>query len=127
MAGYTSKPLESGDRLVFVSREYGSNEKINIYTDSPDLCNLLGLTIKGASTQGFDAKAELVLKADDANSLFENTTTLSVKGSKITVSDSNDFKMVFQVEPGTVGSSFIDAKITASGAETGFHGCPNTS
>lgn len=126
MAGYTSKPFESGDRLVFVSREYGSDEKINIYTDSPDLCNLLGLTIKGASAQGFDAKAELVLKADDANSLFENTTTLSVKGSRITVSDSNDFKMVFQVEPGTVGSSFIDAKITASSAEIAPSYPPNT-
>lgn len=111
MAGYTTKPFEKGDRLVFVSREYGSNEKINIYCDRPELCDLLGLTIKGASATGFDAKAELVLKADNTNSLFENTTTLSVKGNKVTVSDSNNFSMVIEVEPGTVGSAYKDAKI----------------
>lgn len=111
MAGYTTKPFENGDRLVFVSREYGSNEKINIYCDSPELCDLLGLTIKGASATGFDAKAELVLKADNSNSLFENTTTLSVKGNKVTISDSNNFSMVIEVEPGTVGSEYTDAKI----------------
>jgi len=111
MAGYESKPLEQGNTLVFVSRDYGSDEKINIYCDSPGLCKLLGLTIKGASAEGIDTKAVLALKAIDPNSLFENTATVSVRGNKITVSDSNDFKMVFEVEPGTVGTTFVDNKI----------------
>lgn len=118
MAGYTSKPMEAGDTLVFVSRNYGSNEKINIYCDSPGLCSLLGLTINGARAEGIDAKATLALKAMDPTSLFENTATVSVRGNKITVSDRNDFKMVFEVEPGTVGTEFKDTTITAANAVT---------
>lgn len=114
MGGYTSKTLEDGDRLVFVSRDYGSNEKIDIYCDSPDLCKLLGLTIKGASATGIDAKAEVTISSE---SLFNNTATVSISGNKVTVSDSNDFEMVFEVEPGTVGTEFTDAKITAANAE----------
>ena len=36
MAGYKSKPLEAKDPLIFVSREYGSKEKIEIYCDNPN-------------------------------------------------------------------------------------------
>jgi len=108
-AGYTSKLLADTDNLVFVSRDYGSNEKINIFSDNPKLCTLLGLTITGTSASGVDAKAAIDLTVTD--SLFENTATVSVEGNKITVSDSNDFKMVFEVEPGTVGTIFTDTPI----------------
>lgn len=117
MAGYTSKQMAAGDTLVFVTRDYGSNQKIDIYCDSPDLCELLGLTINGAGSVGYDAKAELTFKATDPNSLFENTATVSVSGNKITVSDRNDFKMVFEVEPGTVGTEFTDTKIVQADDE----------
>ncbi|MDF2943151.1 MAG: hypothetical protein K0S01_2009 [Herbinix sp.] len=115
LGGYTSKSLAAGDTLVFVSRDYGSNEKVNIYCDSPGLCQLLGLTIDGASATGIDAKAQSII---GANSQFENTATVSVSGNKITVSDRNDFKMVFEVDPGTVGDRFLDTKITSATAAT---------
>ncbi len=114
MAGYTSKPFVEGDHLVFVSKNYGSDKKINIYCDSPDLCKLLGLTIHGASASGYDAEVELSLKGDDPDSLYENTATVSIKGSKVTVSDRNNFKMVFEVEPGAAGTDYTDSKITSS-------------
>lgn len=126
MAGYTSKSLAGGDKLVFVSRDYGSDQNINLYCDSPALCDLLGLTIKGASASGYDAKAELVLNSAASDSLFENTATVSIKGNMITVSDRNDFKMVFQVDPGTVGSVFTDASITGSSDEISMSYPPNT-
>jgi flagellin len=111
MAGYTSKQLNEGDTLAFVSRDYGSKEKIDIYCDSPGLCSLLGLTISGATATGIDAKADIISNKD---SIFEKTATVSVSGNKVTVSDRNDFKMVFEVEPGTVETVFTDAKITSS-------------
>ena len=117
MGGYTSKPLEAGDTLVFVTRDYGSKENIEIYCDSPELCNLLGLTIKGASATGYDAKAELALAPASPTSQFENTATVSVSGNKITVSDRNNFKMVFEVDPGTVGTEFKDASINSTSGE----------
>ncbi len=112
LAGYTSKTLEAGDRLVFATKEYGSDQSISIFCDNADLCDLLGLTSKGVSVQGFDAKAELEIKTPTSN--FENTATLSVRGNEVTVTDRNNFKMVFQVKPGTIGSEYTDAKIDDS-------------
>jgi flagellin len=121
MAGYTSKSLLEGDTLVFVSRDYGSDQKIDIHCDKPGLCKLLGLTVAGAKAQGIDAKARVLLKDESPNSLFENTATVSIRGNKVTVSDRNNFKMVFEVDPGTVGTEFKDNKINSeSGSpETG--------
>lgn len=119
MAGYSSKQLAAGDPLVFVSREYGSNEKIEIYCDNPDLCDLLGLTINGAKASGFDAKATLTLNSADPTSLFTNTATVSVSGNKVTVSDRNDFKVVFEIQPGTVGTKYNDLNIGIVGDDPG--------
>jgi flagellin len=109
MAGYTSKSLESGDRLVFATKEYGSDQSVAIFCDNANLCGLLGLTSKGVKVEGYDAKAELEIKTADSN--FQNTATVSVKGNMVTVTDRNDFKMVFDVKPGTIGSEFTDSII----------------
>jgi flagellin len=109
MAGYTSKTLESGDRLVFTTKEYGSDQSVAIFCDNANLCGLLGLTSKGVKVEGYDAKAELEIKTADSN--FENTATVSVKGNMVTVTDRNDFKMVFDVKPGTMGSVYTDSII----------------
>lgn len=112
MAGYTSKPLEKEDTIVFVSREYGSDQKITIHCDKPELSELLGLTVAGAEAYGIDAKAEIDLSKHKPDSLFENTATVSIRGNKVTVSDRNNFKMVFEVDPGTIGTKFTDTIIT---------------
>ena len=117
LAGYSSKQLEAGDLLVFVTRDYGSDQKIDIHCDKPALCDLLGLTVSGAKAYGTDAKAEIDLSLTKPDSLFENTATVSIRGNKVTVSDRNNFKMVFEVEPGTVSTRFTDTKITASNAD----------
>lgn len=116
MAGYTSKQLDDEpNALVFVTRDFGISEKIDIFCDNEDLCELLGLTIHGAKATGIDAEANLKLNGDPLyNSLFENTATLSISGNKITVSDRNDFKMIFEVDPGTVSTRFQDARIPDS-------------
>lgn len=116
IAGYTSKQLENGNLLVFVSRDYGSDQKINIHCDKPGLCDLLGLTVSGAEAYGTDAKANVVFKDTDPtrDSLFENTATVSISGNKVTVSDRNNFKMVFEVDPGTVSTRYQDTRINAS-------------
>ncbi|MBH1941008.1 flagellar biosynthesis protein FlgL [Mobilitalea sibirica] len=114
LAGYESKQLEAGDTLVFTSRDYGSKEKLEIHVDNDDLSALLGLTIEGAKAEGIDAKATLTYKSVDPDSLFENTATVSVNGNKVTVSDRNDFNMVFEVKPGTVGTLFDDFQINVN-------------
>ena len=110
LAGYESKPLDDGDTLIFVSRDYGSDQKITVHCDKPGLSELLGLIVAGAEATGIDAKAEIDTSVTE--SLFENTATVSIRGNKVTVSDRNNFKMVFEVDPGTVGTKFKDAEIT---------------
>ncbi|MDF2538838.1 MAG: hypothetical protein K0S76_1859 [Herbinix sp.] len=123
LGGYTSKQLANGDKLVFVSRDYGSKEKIDIYCDNPKLCTILGLTINGANATGIDAKATLAINTP--TSKFNNTATVSVSGNQVSVTDRNDFKMVFEISPGTVQTAFDDltvgqtmADLTAPGGGT---------
>ena len=71
MAGYPSTTFKGTDSLVFVSRDYGSRESIEIYCDNPDLAKLFGLSTEKIKAEGIDAKASLVYKqADSEASLF---------------------------------------------------------
>jgi flagellin len=112
-AGYPSKKLEDGDRLVFISRDYGKDQKVNVYCDNSSLCNVLGLTIAGAKSVGHDAQATV---SSTAPSMFKQTATVSTDGNKITVSDSKGFSMVFEVKTGTAGTSYTDCEITSATA-----------
>lgn len=114
MAGYTSEAFQEDRALVFVSRDYGSKESVDIYCDNKNLCNLIGLSISGAHAKGIDAKAEVYIDhaKENKKSIFQDTATVSVSGNRITVTDRNNFKMVLEVEPGTVGTEFADVKIT---------------
>ncbi len=110
-AGYNPVEFGNDKYLVFVSREYGSSQKMEVYCDNPELCKLLGLTSAGATAKGVDAKAEPIL---GASSKFSNTATMSSDGNKITVTDRNDFKVVFEVKPGAVGTIFTDNMIPSN-------------
>jgi flagellin len=115
-AGYSVDTLTDADllddtSLVFVSKDYGSKAEIQMYCSNPALGDLLGLTTDETSVKGIDAEATVTLSA---TSKFNTTATVAADGNKITVSDSNNFQMVFEVEPGTVGNIFDDAIITSS-------------
>lgn len=112
LAGYTSEELGTGKALVFVTKEYGADQKIELYCDNQNLCTLLGFTKHKVEATGYDAQADRVSTKEDPNSDFEETATVSIRGNKITVSDRNNFKMVFEVNPGTVGTQFQDVRIT---------------
>lgn len=115
LAGYSSTQLDKDKVLVFVSRDYGSDQEINIYCDKPELSKLLGLTEKGIKANGIDAEAKIDQDKEKPESLFEKTATVSIRGNKVTVSDRNNFKMVFEVDPGTVGTRYKDTNVTGTG------------
>jgi flagellin len=103
LAGYTSTAWADKTRLAFVSNDYGSNQKVEIYCDDPELAKLLGLSSSKAAATGIDATATLVYPSQ-----FSNTATVSISGNKITVSDRDNFNMVVDVAPGTVKNIFND-------------------
>ena len=108
LAGYASDTWDGTNYLAFVSSEYGSNQKVEIYCDDPELAKLLGLSPTKTVATGVDAKASL-----DYGSKFDNTATVAITGNKVTISDRNNFSMVVEIAAGTVGTEFSDYKIDA--------------
>lgn len=103
LAGYSSVTWANGTRLGFVSSEYGSNQKVEVYCDNPELAKLLGLSPTKTLVNGYDAKAEL-----DYATNFENTATVSISGNRMVITDRNDFEMTVEIKPGTVKTVFDD-------------------
>ncbi|MDF2842864.1 MAG: hypothetical protein K0R00_1290 [Herbinix sp.] len=113
LAGYTSTTWKGGDRLAFVSSEYGSDQKVEIYCDDPELATLLGLAPTKVVGTGVDAKATL-----DYSSKFDNTATVAITGNKVTISDRDNFSMVVEITAGTAGTSFTDLRLAVPPAYT---------
>ncbi|MFT4144554.1 MAG: flagellin [Mobilitalea sp.] len=106
LAGYTSDTWDGTNYLAFVSSEYGSNQKVEIYCDDPELAKLLGLSSTKTVATGVDAKATL-----DYSSKFENTATIAITGNKVTISDRDNFSMVVEIAAGTAATPFTDLKL----------------
>ena len=102
-AGYTGVALKDagGTDIVFVSKGFGSDNKIDLVCDNAAIASALGISAS-ATAVGVDAKASLT-------SGFRATATVSIKGQQITVSDSESFEMTFEAKPGTRGTVFKDA------------------
>lgn len=106
-AGYESSTLVAGKSLIFISKEYGSAEKIEIHCDNDKLAELMGLTTTGVATTGVDAKAEPVEG-------FRSTATVSTNGNVIKITDNNGFEMKFEIKDNTAGTKFTDTRINGS-------------
>lgn len=114
IAGYSQESIEDGGELVFVSKAYGSDQKIEFYCDSDELRTLFGgISEEGAKAVGVDAVAQL---GEDG---FNKTATVSANGNIVTVSDLNGFEMKFEVSPGTAGTDFTDATVSGQESDVG--------
>ena len=114
IAGYTKESPEDGGELIFVSKAYGSDEKIKMYCDSEELRGLFGgISEEGVEVSGVDAMATL---GEDG---FQRTATVSAKGNIVTVTDMNGFEMKFEVSPGTAETDFTDGTIDGSESDVG--------
>lgn len=93
------------DSLTFTSKGFGSDESIDILCDNSKLSAIFGIGIN-ESKQGIDAEIEL-------GDGFNSTATKSYDGKLVTVTDSNNFSMTFEIEPGikdvTVNVTILDA------------------
>ncbi len=108
-AGYHAVDLADGTALVFISEEYGSDQKIEIQCDNDSLKAALGLATI-TYTSGTDAKATLT-------SGFSTTATVSADGNLIKVTDNSDFEMIINAGPGSkradnAATTTVDESIT---------------
>lgn len=107
-AGYVTGPIDNGS-LVFMSKEYGSNQTIEMHSDNEELCNLFGISLDGAKASGVDAKATL-------GDGFSSTATTSCSGNILTVTDGDGFEMKFKATAGAAETVFTDQTVANAGA-----------
>ena len=115
-AQYTATSLDtsatSTSELVFISKEYGSQQKIEINCSNDKLAQKLGLK-NGLSVSGYDVVAECV-KTDPSN--FAKTATLSAEGNMIIVKDLNGFEMKLEASAINTTNRYTDAKADGTAA-----------
>jgi len=107
-AGYESGPIDNGS-LVFMTKEYGSNQTIEMHCDNDKLSGLFGISSGGAKAVGVDAKATL-------GNGFSSTATASCSGNIITVTDGDGFEIKFKATPGAAKTTFTDQTVNNDGA-----------
>lgn len=107
--GYTPSgtSFAFGDRLAFVSNEFGAQSNTNITCSSPALSAFLGL---GGATATAGTNMEATL---DLTSSFGSQASITTEGNRMTISDMNGFNMDFLVDAGTLGG--IDINVTDIG------------
>lgn len=103
-AGYTPSEdgFEAGTKLVIVSNNYGSSERIDISCSNDNLAAALGISDSVAT--GTDVEVSL-------GDGFSPTAVVSTSGNKITVTDSSGFKMVMEARQGACGTEFTDPQM----------------
>ena len=108
-AGYEKGDESSGGNLIFMSKGYGSAEKIKITCSNPDLAAALGITADedGVEAKGIDAEIELDQAAFEKSG-FAKTATAFGDGDIVTIKDGDGQEWKYRITPGTVGNNFVD-------------------
>lgn len=91
--------------------EYGSGQYIKLDA-SDNLKGLLG--VDGTEYNGTDATVDFATESGKRKG-FSDTATISADGNRITVTDKNGFKMVYDVDPDRDPAGDINIKVLSAG------------
>lgn len=79
------------------TQQYGSEQFITVSSGNDALAALLGAD--GSTVYGTNATVDFATGADGERIGFEDTATVEAQGNRITVTDKNGFKMVYDTDP----------------------------
>lgn len=101
-----------------ITRQYGSRQSITIESGNDELAALIGAT--GSTVYGSNAQVEFSTDAATGERVgFKATATIETQGNRITVTDKDGFKMVYDVAPGSVdpavGASEANITVLSAG------------
>ena len=96
-----------------VTQQYGKSQSITVKAGTDGLKDLIGGDKK--TVYGTDAKAEFQLSGGKRVG-FADTATIDTEGNRITVTDKNGFKMVYDAELDSPAAGVGDATITVLSA-----------
>ena len=120
-AGYKAASTYTGNTLIFMTKEYGSQMTLDITCDNKALAQKLGLgkayvasgADKGIQAQGRDVVAEF--STDGGKRVgFADSAVISTKGTIITVTDVNNRNFQFDVPGNVAGTKFDDSALQAT-------------
>lgn len=94
------------------TQQYGSKQYIKISASSEEMANLFG--VNGSTVYGQDAKVDFAQNNNERIG-FQDTATVTTQGNRITVTDKNGFKMVYDVEPGTGAVGSVNITVLSAG------------
>ncbi|BCJ92460.1 flagellin [Anaerocolumna cellulosilytica] len=98
---------DTGARIAFETKGYGSDQKVAVYCDDNNLKSALGLTTT-TKTLGVDAKVTL-------GNGFTTTATVTSSGNLVKVTDTNGFEMVFDVAESAAAGNSVTVTVLDAG------------
>ena len=111
--GVNKEEFSSGSPVIFKSREYGSDQRIEIGVTNDELAALLGIA-DGDVVYGKDCQASLTVTDEG----FTSTASLTTSGNDISIVDRNGFEMEVTVEPGAAVGGAVETTIEVFSAGT---------
>jgi flagellin len=114
-AGYLPQTTYTGNKLVVMTNQYGSNQSLQITCDNSSLANMLGIsqaaTTTGLTAEGSDVKADFTTKTVAGVTTrvgFVDSAIISTSGTQITVKDVNNKTFQMDVPGNIAGTVFSD-------------------
>lgn len=111
--------LEVADKIgmdyengVLTTREYGSKQSITVSSSNDQLAALMGAT--GTTTYGTNADVSFATDADGRIG-FKDTAAIETQGNRVTVTDKNGFKMVYDIDPESAGGFSTTVTVLSAG------------
>ena len=115
-AGYNPETTFSGNKLVFMTDQFGTNQAMTVKCDNTQLATKLGitsaLTDNGLYAEGGNVEAEFMTTTDgtvESRVGFQDSAILSTDGTKITVKDVNNKTFTMDVPGNVAGTTFNDS------------------
>lgn len=125
-AGYEPATTYTGNKIVFMTNEYGSDMSLNITCSNQSLAQKLGLgsayvrpdsADKGIQAQGSDVQAKFTEDSGERVG-FSNSAVISTSGTVITINDVNNREFKFDVPGNVAGTKFDDTGLNPSATST---------
>ena len=125
-AGYEPATTYTGNKIVFMTNEYGSDMSLDITCSNEKLAQKLGLekayvrpdsADKGIQAQGSDVQAKFTEDSGERVG-FSNSAVISTSGTVITINDVNNREFKFDVPGNVAGTRFDDTGLNPSATST---------
>ena len=125
-AGYEPVTTYTGNKLVFMTNEYGSDMSLDITCSNQKLADKLGLSTAyvepgtvgtGIQAQGSDVQAKFTEDSGERVG-FSNSAVISTSGTVITINDVNNREFKFDVPGNVAGTQFNDTGLNPAATNT---------